>query len=171
MTIDEFIAAHFNDMKDVCTAYMGKSMLSDDLLQEAAIVLLEKRQCPKLLAIIDRGEGMYHFAGIVRMMVTLPGHKFYYTFISPKKVNKEEWLASKESRASDQIKMLNEVDDIVSKMRWYKKELWRLYFEESYSFTKLADETGISRKSLYNDVTKIRNEVKITIHDRKYKSN
>jgi DNA-directed RNA polymerase specialized sigma24 family protein len=140
-------------MQDVCIAYLGKSPLADDLLQEAVINLLEKRQDEKLQGIIDRNEGMYHFAGMVKMMVTRKRTKFYRTFICKKPINRLEFIAAREQNEDER---LNEIDEVIGKMRWYRKEISRLYFDESYSFTKLAQETRISRKTLYNDINKQR---------------
>ncbi len=96
MNVDEFIQEHFKDIQEVCIAYLGRVHLADDLCQELVITLLDKRTDEKLLEIIDRGEGMFHVTGIVRMMATRPGHKFYYTFICPKKIDRELFMRLQE---------------------------------------------------------------------------
>ena len=165
MTVDNFIKAHFKDIQDVCSAYLGSSHLKDDLLQEAVIILLNKRGDLKLLRAIDKGEGMRYFCGVVRMMVTRKNHKFHSAFISRKPINRDEYLFTRNDTDTEEINKLNEVDAIICEMRIYKRELWRLHFDESYSFTKLANETGISRKTLYNDMNKIKAEIKNKIDE------
>jgi len=163
VTVDEFISRHFKDLDDICRAYLGRTSLKDDLLQEAVIILLEKREDEKLLIAIDKGEGLRYFVGVVRMMVTRKNHKFYAAFISRKPIDREEYLFIQNDTKPEQSKKLNEVDAIISDLRIYKQEIFRLYFDVGFSFSKLATETGISRKTLYNDLTKLKREIKTKI--------
>jgi RNA polymerase sigma factor (sigma-70 family) len=164
--VDRFITIHFNDMMDVCQAYLGDTHEADDLLQEAAIRLLNNRNNPKTKEAIQKGHGMYQFCGIVRMMVTRKGDKFNKTYLQRRKVLHFDYVQANDGLPSEDIERLNLVDDIVSELRWYKKELWRLYFDERYSFTKLSEETRIARDTLYRDIKEIKEEVRKKVKDK-----
>lgn len=163
MNVDQFITKHFQDMQDVCRAYLGETHLSDDMLQEAIMTLLEKRTDRRLQEIIKRGEGMYYFTGIAKMMLT-SRHKFCYTFINTREISGLS-LPEPHHEAHEKDERFDRVDKIISSMRWYKQELWRLYFDEKYSFTKLSEETGIDRNELYKDITKLKEEVKELLNE------
>lgn len=57
-------------------------------------------------------------------------------------------------------KVYSRVYDLVDTMYWYDRKMFKIYFEKGLSMRKIAEETGISLKSVFDTITKIKNYVK-----------
>jgi hypothetical protein len=159
VNVDEFIESSQDEMMNVCKAYMKDAFTRDDLFQESVLILLKKRDNDRLQDIIERGEGMYWYAATVKRMVTGTKSKFHKAYISRLPIERSRYISVHEAMDERVAKRLQLIDELISKKPWYKRQLWKLHFNDCYSFTKLAEETGISRKSLYNEIDKLKREV------------
>jgi len=166
MTVDNFIKENIEEMKRVCRAYMKDGFICDDLVQESIVILLEKRKDKKLNEIIAKGDGMYFYTATVKRMVVGTNSKFHKQFLKPITIDKSRYYMSVQEMDETTAKRLQLIDEYISTQRPYSRIIWKLHFNDAYSFSKLADETGISRKTLYNDIDKLK--AKIEAHLRQH---
>jgi DNA-directed RNA polymerase specialized sigma24 family protein len=61
---------------------------------------------------------------------------------------------------------LDGIDDLLSNLYWYDRELFLTYYRDSYTLDSLAAKTGISRTSIFNTLKKVRNYIKENIDEK-----
>tara|TARA_R110000764_G_scaffold228093_1_gene318445 strand:+ start:446 stop:1009 length:564 start_codon:yes stop_codon:yes gene_type:complete len=69
------------------------------------------------------------------------------------------------SRSSTHIR-LDGIDDLLSNLYWYDRELFLTYYRDAYTLDSLAAKTGISRTSIFNTLKKVRDYIKDNIDDK-----
>lgn len=59
-----------------------------------------------------------------------------------------------------EIEQQNEVLNLVDDFHWFDKQIFYLYYDNKMSMRKIAEETGISLKTIFNTITKCNNKIK-----------
>lgn len=128
-----------------------------DLLQEVALIICEEDD-EKLTKISE-----YFNFWCVRVMINITGKRGAFTKKYSKKfINADDWyFDSKLEYDEETDDVLDRVDDILTNVYWYKRDLFKLYLECG-SLRKVEAEVGIPFVSVYNTVK----EVKKTIKDK-----
>ena len=70
-----------------------------------------------------------------------------------------------DSRSGTHIR-LDGIDDLLSNLYWYDRELFLTYYRDSYTLDSLSAKTGISRTSIFNTLKKVRNYIKDNIDEK-----
>ena len=60
---------------------------------------------------------------------------------------------------------LDKIEDLLSNLYWYDRELFLTYYRDGYTLDTLADKTGISRTSIFNTLKKVKNYIKDNINE------
>lgn len=61
---------------------------------------------------------------------------------------------------SNEIALNNEVLEVVNKFHWFDKEVFYLYYDNKISMRKIAKETGISLKTIFQTIQKCNLKIK-----------
>ena len=57
-------------------------------------------------------------------------------------------------------KLLDKIDNELSKIYWYDREIFKLYYYKGHTLDSLAKKTKISRNSLFTTIDKVRKQLK-----------
>lgn len=57
-------------------------------------------------------------------------------------------------------KRLEDIDQTLDDLYWYDREMFKLYYYKKNTLDSIAKKTGISRNSIFNTVSKVRNILK-----------
>lgn len=65
---------------------------------------------------------------------------------------------------------LRQIEEILSEMYWYDKELFRLYFYgdndgKKFTYTSMAEKLGISRRSIFYTIKQVKEQIKLKIDE------
>lgn len=66
---------------------------------------------------------------------------------------------AEENKIENEAKLLVFINEELAKMDWYDRDIFLLYHSKKTSFTKLSKELNISRNSLFNTVTKVKEKL------------
>ena len=124
--------------------------LSEDLVQEVFLQLLTMNQ-HKLLIILDGGKIKTYVCKI--MMV-----KYF---------SKKSQFHKKYVRYNNLKVRTKNNETFIEKIDKYDRDVFKLYYEAGMSFNKLEKETGISKRSFRNTITKVRDKIKIMVNELK----
>ena len=58
------------------------------------------------------------------------------------------------------VNIIQDIDNYVETWYWYDKKLFRLYYDKGMSMRKIAKETKISLKSVFNSLTKAKQRIR-----------
>lgn len=146
-----------NDKSLNSLAYRLAGEDKKDLIQELALIICEKED-KELKKIAE-----YFSFWCVRVMINMTGARGNFTKkYSNAYINYEDAIFDyKQEYDADLDVVIDAIEDILDGMKWYKRDLFKLYLECG-SFRKVEKEVGIDHSSVYLTVK----EVKQTIKDK-----
>jgi len=151
----------------------------DNAVQELMLYFLQMN--PETLKGIydkDGSDGLIRYGAVaLRRSFTSPRSKFYYkynkyythidelssnrTYDSTHTTNAKN-LYNLPNEVLDVCKyeQLESIDNVLDGLYWYDRDIFKLYYYEGKTLSGLAEETGISRNSLFTTIDKVRNILK-----------
>ena len=157
-----------NIAKNIC-----KTDYAEDLLHECFEAILKY---PKEEVEFIKQDGKLFFFGarIMANMYHSKTSRYYYKIkkynqehIDNQDTNLDNFIFTNDNSAQDS--MLR-IEKVLKEMYWYDRELFRLYYYgdndgTTYTYTTLAEKTGISRRSIFYTIKNVKNKIKKTINE------
>jgi hypothetical protein len=144
----------------------------DDLTQEVFLYLLELPS-EKLQQLVDDRQIKYYFIRLCKNNYFSKTSKYHYKYRKP--VERIEYTNGKLgiTKKQEAINLYFNVDvedsdlinSVLSELRWYDRELFRLYVlgkneGRKYTYSTLSQKTGISRMSIYTTIKGVKRYVR-----------
>ena len=156
------------ELKGVAANFIPAEDL-DDLTQEVFLYLLELPS-EKLQQLIEDNQIKYYFIRLCKNNYFSKTSKYHYKYrkplekldfieIPPKKQEAINLYFNTDIQDSDLI------NNILSELRWYDRELFSLYVlgnneGKRYAYSTLSQKTGISRMSIYKTIKGVKRYVR-----------
>jgi len=70
-----------------------------------------------------------------------------------------------DTRSNTHIR-LDAIDDLLEELYWYDRELFTTYYKGGYTLDTLAEQTGISRTSIFHTIKRVREYIKDNINEK-----
>tara|TARA_R110000772_G_scaffold70153_3_gene154505 strand:+ start:731 stop:1246 length:516 start_codon:yes stop_codon:yes gene_type:complete len=150
-----------------------KTSYSEDLLHECFIAMYSYPK-EELESIRQKGELFFFGARIMSLMYHSKTSRYYYKIkkynqqhIDDQDTNLDTFIFTNDNTSQKSIELIkNELD----KIYWYDRELFKLYFfgdndGSKYTYTTLAQKTGISRRSIFYTIKNVKNKIRKTINE------
>ena len=155
----------------------------DDAVQELMLYFLSMNQ--QTLSNIfkkDGEEGLVRYGAVVlRRALTSPRSPFYYkykkyythinsiyqtnTTLTHKEIGKALENVPEIKVDNWHVEKLDDIDEALSKLYWYDRKIFELYYYEDNTLDSLAKLTKISRNSLFTTIDKVREILKKELID------
>tara|TARA_R110001592_G_scaffold148690_8_gene373883 strand:+ start:301 stop:855 length:555 start_codon:yes stop_codon:yes gene_type:complete len=165
-----------NELKQIASKFIPANHL-DDLTQEVFLYLLEMPK-GKLEQLIEDKQIKYYFIRLCKNNYYSKTSKYHYKYRKPYErilldvITNGKYSISKKQNTADlyfiegegYIEDTDLVNDILSEMYWYERELFKLYVlgdnkGRRYTYTTLSNKTKISRMSIYTTLKIVKNYV------------
>lgn len=156
-----------NIAKNIC-----KTDYAEDLLHEC-FEAMYKYPKEELEFIKQDGKLFFFGARIMANMYHSKTSRYYYKIkkynqehIDQSNTNLDKFIFTNE-KGKEQIEMIHSVLD---DMYWYDRELFKLYYfgddnGSKYTYTSLANRTGISRRSIFYTIKNVKKRIKKKLNE------
>jgi DNA-directed RNA polymerase specialized sigma24 family protein len=148
---------------------------AEDFYQDLYVIMADKN-LDKLMTIYYNGDIEAYVYKIIRNSIGSETSRFHATYIKPLG---DEYVESKDNRACDvdyTASLIREIDTechlFLDKVRdeldrvegdsplsYYNKQIFNLYYKEGHTFRHLSEKLGIPVTSLFNTVTRTREDL------------
>ena len=160
----EYISKNYNTLYQTAKNITKGHALTDDLFQHCIEVLLTDKDQEKIQSLVDKDQLNYYFTAILIRNYHSSTSRFHYIYrkgsdirsdkdVYELDIPQEEFDAAKEAKISF-------IEDAIKELTWYEREMVKLYFYEGMSYRKISEYTKIPKTSVYNSVTKIKENIK-----------
>jgi len=148
--------------KNIC-----KTDYAEDLLHECFEAMF-KYPTEELQSIKENGRLFFFGARIMANMYHSKTSRYYYKIkkynkehISQADTNLDEFIFTNDSVDEE----LEKINNILNDMYWYDRELFKLYYYgdnngTKFTYTTLANKTGISRRSIFYTIKNVKKHIK-----------
>lgn len=162
------ILSSIERLKEVAHNIAGNSRDGDDALQELMVWLFEMDR-QKLDKIYDGGGLLWYCIRTLSLMLNSKNSRYYYKYkkfyeLVDGNISVGNMTDLSYNTPTATYKLLQEIDDIVDELYWYDKELFKLYYYNGNTLHGLAEQTGISRTSIFNTIKRVKIYIKERIH-------
>tara|TARA_R100001530_G_scaffold98729_1_gene68590 strand:- start:607 stop:1164 length:558 start_codon:yes stop_codon:yes gene_type:complete len=177
------IAELRSKFKKMCYGITKNETEIDDAVQELMLYFLSMNQ--QTLSNIfkkDGEEGLVRYGAVVlRRALTSPRSPFYYkykkyythinsiyqtnTTLTHKEIGKALENVPEIKVDNWHVEKLDDIDEVLSKLYWYDRKIFELYYYEDNTLDSLAKLTKISRNSLFTTIDKVREILKKELID------
>ena len=156
-----------NIAKNIC-----KTDYAEDLLHEC-ILAMYQYPTDELQSIKENGRLFFFGARIMANMYHSKTSRYYYKIkkynqqhIDQSDTNLDEFIFTNEAD-KEHIEMIH---NILNDMYWYDRELFKLYYfgnnnGTKFTYTSLANRTGISRRSIFYTIKNVKKHIKEKINE------
>lgn len=168
--VQDAILSSIERLRDVAHNIAGNSRDGDDALQELYVWLFEMDK-EKLDKIYEGGGLLWYCIRTLSLMLNSKNSRYYYKYnkyyefidgnLSVNNITDMSYMTS-----TSTYKLLEEIDNIVDELYWYDKELFKLYYYQGNTLHGLAEQTGISRTSIFNTIKRVKNYIKQRIDEK-----
>ena len=164
MTLNNWITQNYKDLKQAAKNITKGSELTDDLLQECVLILLEYKDQNKIQQLIDNNQLKYFFVSIViRQYVSTTSP--FYTKHRKQAANRSEtdvyqMPVQDEEYDHDIDTLINYINKEKDGEAWYTKKMIELKFEQGLSYREISKMTNIPVTSCFNTINTFRKKVK-----------
>tara|TARA_R110000772_G_scaffold238244_1_gene350259 strand:+ start:87 stop:626 length:540 start_codon:yes stop_codon:yes gene_type:complete len=146
--------------------------LADDLLHETLEILI-KYDKDKIESIINTGRLFFFGARIMTNLYHSKTSPFYYKYKKASveynddyDTNFDKIILTDDDDNSLREKRLLIVEEILSEMYWYDRELFLLYFYgdndgKKFTYTSMSEKLGISRRSIFYTIKQVKEHIKL----------
>ena len=69
----------------------------------------------------------------------------------------------KNKKDFEDLVKIEKVDLILKQLPFFEREVFKIYFDQDLTFTRFAEESGISRRTLYNTIQRVKEIIKANI--------
>ena len=168
--VHDAILSSIERLREVAHNIAGNERDGDDALQELMVALFEK-PFDKLNDIYIRGGLLWYCIRALTLMLKSKTSRYYYKY-------KKYYTLVDGNITADQVadlafngtttthKMLDQVDDIVNELYWYDRELFKLYYYQNNTLHGLAEQTGISRTSIFNTIKRVKQYIRTRMDEK-----
>ena len=164
------ILSSIERLREIAHNIAGNSRDGDDALQELFVWLFEMDK-DKLDKIYEGGGLLWYCIRTLTLMLNSSNSRFYYKY---KKYYEQVDANATVSNLTDfsydatthTYKLLEKVDKIVEELYWYDKELFKLYYYQGNTLHGLAEQTGISRTSIFNTIKRVKEYIKNRLNEK-----
>jgi DNA-directed RNA polymerase specialized sigma24 family protein len=153
LDFNQFLSKDYPALLGASNNITGNNKLAPDLLHYA---IEEMSYKPNLQEIVDSGGARFY---CIRIMMTQwrsqtgPFHKQFRKVFTPiEGLDIEEEL--------EEGLDITRIHKILNELPWYDRELFKLYTEGRYNYSKLSVVTGIPRTSIALTIKRVRKHIK-----------
>lgn len=127
----------------------------NDLLQELALIVCEKSE-PEL----EKMDGYFNF-WCVRTLINMCGKRGNFTKLyNPQPYNFEDLRFDSDQDYDATVdEQLEQIDDMLKGVYWYKRELFKTYFELG-TYRAVEEKIGIDHSSVFLTVKEVKEHIK-----------
>ena len=163
------ILSSIERLREVAHNIAGNERDGDDALQELMVCLFEKDK-DKLNQIYLRDGLLWYCIRALALMLKSSTSRYYYKY-------KKYYTLIDGNITADQVadlgfsgtnsthKMLDNIEDIVNELYWYDREVFKLYYFQNNTLVGLAEQTGISRTSIFNTIKRVKSYIKKRLNE------
>jgi len=149
-----------------------KTDYAEDLLHEC-FEAMYKYPTEELQSIKENGRLFFFGARIMANMYHSKTSRYYYKIkkynqqhIDNQDTNLDKFIFTNDS-TDEKLELINH---ILSEMYWYDRELFKLYFfgdnnGSKYTYTSLAEKTGISRRSIFYTIKNVKLHIRKQLNE------
>lgn len=150
-----------------------KTDLKEDLLHECIYIILSYPK-DKMESIVLNGRLFFFAARVMSNLYHSKTSSFYYKYrkemeeqLDDYDTNLDLFIFTNEDNALERIEL---IERLLENIYWYDRELFMLYYfgknnGKKYTYTSLAEETGISRRSIFYTIANVREDLKSRIDE------
>ena len=155
-------------LKEVAHNIAGNARDGDDALQELMVWIFEMPE-EKLNKIYDGGGLLWYCIRSLSLMLNSKNSRYYYKYrkfyeLVDSNIQVGNVRDVSHDNQTAKYKLLQDIDDIVEDLYWYDKELFKLYYYSGNTLHGLAEQTGISRTSIFNTIKRVKEYIKKEIN-------
>ena len=165
--VDIWISNHYKDISDMSKNITKGHNDSDELLHNCLEQLMGKSE--QLSNLKDK-ELKWFFSRILYTNWNSKTSPYHYQFrkhfqntseliIDPTIKNPNEQIEAK-LLIEEQLK---QIDNILRDMKWFDRALFKKYYDEGYSYQRLANKTGISYHTIASTIRRVKKVIKSKI--------
>lgn len=169
------LASGYDKYKEVAFNICQDEDKASDVVQMVMEACL-KMQKETLQDIYDKDGLLWYIIRMISLNIKSKTSRYYYKYnkyyelfegnsTPTYSLHNYENNAGDDTRSSTHIR-LDGIEDLLSNLYWYDRELFLTYYRDSYTLDSLAAKTGISRTSIFNTLKKVRNYIKDNINDK-----
>ena len=169
------LASGYDKYKEVALNICRDEDKADDVVQMVMEACL-KMQKATLQDIYDKDGLLWYIIRMISLNINSKTSRYYYKYnkyyelfegnsTATYSLYNYENTPGDNNRSSTHIR-LDSIDDLLSSLYWYDRELFLTYYRDSYTLDSLAAKTGISRTSIFNTLKKVRDFIKDNIDDK-----
>lgn len=172
------LSSGYDKYKEVALNICDNEDKASDVVQMVMEACLKMRK-ETLQDIYDKDGLLWYIIRMISLNIKSKTSRYYYKYdkyyelidldgTTSSRTYMPEHYENKEgddTRSSTHIR-LDGIEDLLSNLYWYDRELFLTYYRDSYTLDSLAAKTGISRTSIFNTLKKVRNYIKKNIDDK-----
>jgi len=121
--------------------------------------------------IYDKGGLLWYVIRIINLNIKSKTSRYYYKY--NKYYERVDGNTTSDSspdtysveRSTTHIR-LDAIDELLKDMYWYDRELFTTYYKGGYTLDTLAEQTGISRTSIFHTIKRVKEYIKDNIDDK-----
>lgn len=156
-------------LREIAHNIAGDKTNGDDALQELMVVLFDKDK-DKLNKIYKTGGLLWYCIRTLNLMLNSKNSRYYYKYNKYYEhvngnVSIDNISNTYYSIPTTTNRLLEKIDDIINELYWYDKELFKLYYYTGSTLHGLAEQTGISRTSIFNTIKRVKLYIKKRINE------
>lgn len=164
--IHSYISKNYDAIKKIACTIAKKSITDCEELCHLVILSILESDQNKINEIIKKKQLRYW---IVRMMMNQYNSNtspYHYTYRKPAERHRaatqdiKMWYDSDMEKKIKDEEKIDFINSTLSDMPYFDKTVTELYYEHNHSLRTMAQETGISRTTLFKTLKRTRNEIK-----------
>ena len=82
---------------------------------------------------------------------------------SPGRIQDLPAPAKRDQKDFEDLIKIEKVDLILKQLPFFEREVFKIYYDQDLTFTRFAEESGISRRTLYNTIQRVKEIIKANI--------
>ena len=150
--------------------------LADDLLHDTLEILIEY-DAEKMELIRHTGRLFFFSARIMTNLYYSKTSPFYYKYKKQSveyhddyDTNFDKIILTEDDDTFHKEQKLKQIDEILSEMYWYDRELFKLYIYgdndgKRFTYTSMADKLKISRRSIFYTIKQVKQHIRNKIDE------
>ena len=165
--VDIWISNYYKDISDMSKNITKGHNDSDELLHNCLEQLMSKSE--QLSNLKDK-ELKWFFSRILYTNWNSKTSPYHYQFRKHFQNTSELTIDPTIKNPNEQIEakllieeQLKQIDNILRDMKWFDRALFKKYYDEGYSYQRLANKTGISYHTIASTIRRVKKVIKSKI--------
>tara|TARA_R100000655_G_C3000062_1_gene194266 strand:+ start:13804 stop:14349 length:546 start_codon:yes stop_codon:yes gene_type:complete len=160
----------YGKFKDVAFNICNDANKADDVVQMTMEAVL-KMPKETLQDIFNKGGLLFYIIRIITLNIKSKTSRYYYKYEKYYERIDGNTTAGKYSndfiggRSVTHIR-LDAIEELLNDLYWYDKELFSTYMAGGYTLDTLAEETGISRTSIFHTIKRVKKYIKENVKEK-----